>query len=186
MKKKIIIALVVILILGIIIACILKKDNTKEDINLNKNEEINIIENEKNKEENECAERVTLTAEESYLYDSEDWISEDNSNLSTYFKNIDYSKIARKDDSKDLIYEKNYNYIFHGGDWESIIPVINIDSIDADKINKTIENTMSDCYGVEYKFKINNEALALIIKEDREENTTYTVYNINIYTGIID
>ena len=106
--KKIVIALVIILILGVVIAIVAINKHTEQE---GPNVIIDIANNNDNfNEENAYVKRVTLTAEESYLYDSEDWISGDSSNLSTYLKNIDYSKIARKDESKELVYEKTYKY----------------------------------------------------------------------------
>lgn len=105
--------------------------------------------------------------------------------------------IAKQDDSKELVYtistvnekdEEKYNIVAN-------IPTINIDSSEAEKINKEInemyvkkieeimESTQKDYkdYNITYKAYVNGELLSLIIKETIKEGKNTQSAKINTY-----
>ncbi|MBQ6860243.1 MAG: hypothetical protein IJO08_01190 [Clostridia bacterium] len=111
------------------------------------------------------------------------WLSGDEIDSVDYFKDLDYTKISRKDTEKELIYTTNFKYIFQGSPCEEIIPVINIASDDAEELNEIIKFSLTDYYSIDYSVNIENDILTLIIYGDAEELPAYSLYKINIYTG---
>ncbi len=111
------------------------------------------------------------------------WLSGDKIDFKEYFKDVDYSKIDREDDQKELIYTENFKYIHQGSEWEEIIPVINIASDDAKDLNEIIKFSLTDYYSIWYSISLEDDILTLVIAGDAEESAGYHLYKINIYTG---
>lgn len=177
MNKKLVVTISVIIILGLIIGFLLaRKDNNIVDNNLQQPE---IVSGEISGEKEEANQN------ENYKYELLNINETSNGEVdyNEYFENLDYTRINRKDESKELVYIKNYEYIFQGSISEAIIPVINIESNDANEINKLIEESMVNYYSVDYEIKLNNDILTLIVEGDAEDSVGIDVYNINIYNG---
>lgn len=107
--------------------------------------------------------------------------------------------VLKKDESKDVVYtlytSKSTN------NFETKIPMININSVYADRVNKEISEFMYKeydddnnggikckeyCSQIIYKYYLNDNILSLVIKLDAAESGNaheYYAYNIDIYTG---
>lgn len=195
MKKTAIIILIVLVILGIVLV-VLPKNNQNETIEDNVREETS----------GEVIETNVDIADEYYTPENWDemweqlrdysireakaeelnengWLSGDEIDKLDYFEGLDYQQIPRKNAEKELVYTTNFKYIFRTSEWEEIIPVINIDSEDAQKMNDMIRFSLTDYYSIDYSVSLTEDILSIIIAGDAEEAVSYEMYKINIYTG---
>ena len=106
---------------------------------------------------------------------------------STKFK--DKNDILLKDKSKEIVYDL-YNKKLNDSGYEYVhqLPVVNIKSEYANKINKDIsalnEELKNSPEGYFYYYYVNDEILSLVIEEKTPSDYTEEhTYNLNIYTG---
>ena len=109
--------------------------------------------------------------------------------IESYFKSIDldYSKINKIEDDKDLIYEEKF-IAFSGEPFEDEreLPQINIDSEYVKDLNEKIIEYSTwyvAWYGIDTIFNIDDEILSIMTSDYGEEATDVSTYHINVYTG---
>ena len=93
------------------------------------------------------------------------------------------TSVSKKDSTKPIVYDENTSQ------YEKV-PIINIDSVDADRLNKKIKDfagtrdTYDENFTINYDFYENTDVLSIIVKSTTPGASVYYVSaNINTKTG---
>ncbi len=93
------------------------------------------------------------------------------------------TSVSKKDSTKPIVYDENTSQ------YEKV-PIINIDSVDADRLNKKIKDfagtrdTYDENFTINYDFYENSDVLSIIVKSTTPGSSVYYVAaNINTKTG---